>query len=70
MGSVDVVVGPPGREACPDVRERREQRLVEQFVPQPAIEALDEGVLDRLAGSIDGPVDAIVLVTCLASHCR
>ena len=31
MGSVEVVVGPPGRQARPDVRERGEQRLVQQL---------------------------------------
>jgi hypothetical protein len=31
------------------VRQRAEQRLVQEFIPQPSIEALDEGVLDRLA---------------------
>ena len=57
MGSVEVVVGPPGREACPDVRERGEQGLVEEFVPQPSVEALDEGILDRLARGDVVPVD-------------
>jgi len=33
MRSVEVVVGPPGRQACSDVRERGEQRLVEKLVP-------------------------------------
>jgi hypothetical protein len=31
------------------VRQRAKQRVVKEFVPQPSIEALDEGVLDRLA---------------------
>jgi hypothetical protein len=30
--------------------ERGEQRLVEAFVPEPAVEALDEGVLLWVAG--------------------
>ena len=37
--------------------KRREQGLVEQFVPQPAVEALDEGILDRLARGNVVPVD-------------
>ena len=36
-----------------------EQRLVEQLVPQPAIEALGEGILDRLARSDVVPVDPL-----------
>ena len=32
------------------MRQRSEQRLVEAFVAQPPVEALDEGVLCRLAG--------------------
>ena len=37
--------------------ERGEQRLVQQLVAQPAVEALDEGVLDRLARGDVVPVD-------------
>lgn len=54
---MQIVIGTPGRHGCPDVGERREQGLVEQFVPQPAVEALDEGILDRLARGNLVPVD-------------
>jgi hypothetical protein len=32
--------------------ERGKQRFVQQFIPQPAVEALDEGVLHGLAGAM------------------
>ena len=47
-----VVVGSPGVEHGAGLRQRREQRLVQALVPQPADEALDEGVLLRLAGAM------------------
>ena len=40
-----VVVVPPGRQDRPGLGQRGEQGLVEQLVPQPAVEALNEGVL-------------------------
>lgn len=40
--------------------ERCEQGLVQELVAQPAIEALDEGVLDRLSGIDVVPIDATV----------
>ena len=44
-----VVVAPPGFEHDTGVRQGWEQRLVQQFVAQPTIEALVEAVLLRLA---------------------
>jgi hypothetical protein len=41
--------------------KRREQRLVEAFVPQPAVEALDERMLLRLSGRDVVPRDAMLL---------
>lgn len=53
---MQIVIGAPGRHGCPDVSKRWEQGLIEQFVPQSAVEALDEGILDRLARSNVVPV--------------
>ena len=53
-----VVVAPPGLQHGAGVRQRAEQRLVEQLVAQPAVEALDEAVLLRLAGRDVVPADA------------
>ena len=44
-----VVVAPPGFERGAGVGQRSEQRLVQQLVPQPAVEALVVAVLLRLA---------------------
>ena len=44
-----VLVVPPGAEHEPGVGQRGEQRLVEAFVTQATVEALDEAVLHRLA---------------------
>ena len=62
MRSDVVVVVLPRRQSCAGVGERGEQRLVEQFVAQPAVETLDEGVLGRLAGRDVVPFDALVLL--------
>lgn len=56
---MQIVIGAPGRHGCPDVGERWEQGLIEQFVPQPAVEALDERILDWLARGNVVPVDPI-----------
>jgi hypothetical protein len=45
-----VVVRQPSRQRSAGLGERGEQRLVEQLVTKPAVEALDEGVLGRLPG--------------------
>ena len=46
-----VVVGPPFFDDLSGVWQAGEEMLVEALVAQPAIEALDEAVLGRLAGS-------------------
>jgi hypothetical protein len=45
-----VVVALPDCQHFAGVGKGREQRLVETFVSQPAVEALDERVLLRLSG--------------------
>src|SRR6185437_11842383 len=58
MWPCGVVVLTPGFEHGAGLRQRVEQCLVEQLVPEAAVEALDEGVLDRLAGVDVVPSDA------------
>jgi len=38
-----VVIDPPASERYAGLGRRREQRLIRQFIPQSAVEALDEG---------------------------
>jgi len=52
-----VVVTPPRFQHGTRVGQRAEQRLVEQLIAQPAVEALDEAVLLRLAGRDVVPAD-------------
>lgn len=49
MRADGVVVRPPRLKNLPGMAQGGEQGLVEAFVPQPAIEALHEGVLLRLS---------------------
>ena len=49
MRPLRVVFDPPGFDDPPDLRHRDEPVLVQALVPEPAIEALDVGVLVRLA---------------------
>ena len=44
-----VVVGLPRRNQLAGMRQRAEQALVQALVAEPAVEALDERILDRLA---------------------
>jgi len=44
-----VVIVLPDRQSLADMGERSEERLVQQLVAQPAVEALDEGILLWLA---------------------
>lgn len=44
-----VVIDPPASERDAGLGQRGEQRLIQQFIPKPAVEALDEGVLHELA---------------------
>ena len=48
--------------------ERGEERLVQKFVAQSAVEALDEGILLRLAGRNVMPLDPSLL--CPAQYCH
>src|SRR5438034_9902729 len=50
VGPSLVVVDPPFFNDLPGVNKSQEPVLVEALVPQAAVEALDEGVLDGLAG--------------------
>jgi hypothetical protein len=52
-----VVVQPPALKQAPRVSEILEDLLVQELVPQPADEALDEGVLLRLARRDVMPVE-------------
>jgi len=49
MRSGFVVVGAPSTEQRVDLGKCGEQRLIQEFVAQPAVERLDEGVLDRFS---------------------
>ena len=50
--SDEVVVEPPALDDGAGLGEGGEDLLVEAFVAQPAVEALDEAVLLRLAGAM------------------
>lgn len=53
-----VVVYPPGFDDAPGVTETVEEMLVQALVAQPAVEALDEGVLCRLSRRDVVPLNA------------
>ena len=61
MRSDGVVVVPPDRQSFSRMAERGEQRLVEQLVTQPPVEALDESVLLWLAGRNVMPLNPCIL---------
>ena len=61
MGSDGVVVGAPSLDDPPRLGQRGEGVLIEAFIAQPAVEALHEGILDRLAGGDVMPFDSGVL---------
>jgi hypothetical protein len=61
MRSHRVVVVPPNCQYFAGVGKGREQRLIEALVPQPSVEALDEGILLRLSGRDVVPRDAVFL---------
>src|SRR5260370_17214906 len=48
MRPLFIVILPPSFQHGTGVRQRPEQRLVQQLIPQPAVEALDEAVLPFL----------------------
>src|SRR5271166_694351 len=56
-----VVVVFPSQKSRARMRQRREQRLVEQLIAQPPIEAFDKGILLRLAGGDVVPLDAVLV---------
>ena len=64
-----IVIVAPGRQQLSRLAERREQRLVEEFVAQPPVKTLDERVLLRLAGLDVMPVDAGGLAPLAGSPC-
>ena len=55
-----VIVLPSGQHEA-GMGQRGEQRFVKAFVPQAAVEALDEAVLHRLAQSDVMPLDPSLL---------
>ena len=61
VGSVGVVVVAPALERAADVWQRAEQGLVQELVAQPAVEAFDEGVLDRLSRRDVMPADVALI---------
>jgi len=56
-----VVVDAPDSKHLSDVTQRGEQRLIQKLVAEPAVEALDKGILLRLTGSDLVPFDAALL---------
>ncbi len=61
MRAYVVVVVPPCAQHRPSMAEAAEQGLVQALVSQPPVEALDEGVLGRLAGRDIVPLDPALL---------
>ena len=61
MGPEVVVVVPPGFQLPAGMGEAGEDRLVQELVPEPGIEALDESVLIGLARRDVVPLDAPLL---------
>jgi hypothetical protein len=51
VGPHAVVVPPPTLDGAPRVGEIEQELLVQGFVAQLAVKALDVGVVDRLAGA-------------------
>jgi len=60
--AVVVVVEAPSLDDPPGGRQALEEMLVEAFVAEATVEALHEGVLDRLAWRDVVPFDAVVLL--------
>ena len=44
-----IVVLPPGLDGVPGITEAKEPMAVQTLVAESSVEALDEGVLDRLS---------------------
>lgn len=62
MGSVLVIVLPPSTDDLPGMTVTGKQMLIETLVPEPAVEALDEAILHRLARRDVVPLDAALLL--------
>ena len=61
MGSDGIVVDQPEGQGLAGLTERGEHGLVQQFVAEPAVKALDEGVLLGLAWCDVVPLDLLLL---------
>src|SRR5437667_11139776 len=59
MRPLGVVLLPPGLDLLLGLGQRGEVMLVQALVPQLAIEALDETVLDRMPGPDEVEADAL-----------
>ncbi len=57
MGTHRIVVFLPVRQNLSGMAERRKQRFVETFIPQPTVETFDKAVLLRFPRGDVGPVD-------------
>ena len=67
MLAVVFVVVAPCRNHAEDMAQSREQHFVHAFLSHPAVEALDQTVLHRLAGCDIVPFDVLAL---LPLECR
>lgn len=61
MRSPVIVVVDPGRDLLSGVVQPEEQRLVQEFVAHPPVEAFAEAVLHGLAGGDEMPGDPMLL---------
>jgi hypothetical protein len=61
MWPIVVVIVPPGFQHGTGMQQRAEQRLVEQLIAQPVVEALDEPVLLRLSRRDVVPTNAALV---------
>lgn len=57
MGSMGIIIDPPGLDDPARHRQATEHVLVEALVAEAAVEAFNEGVLHRLAGRDVVPVE-------------
>src|SRR5690606_4027738 len=58
--SLAVVIADPFANRAAGMAEAEEQRLIEQLIPHPAVEALDECILHRLSRRNIVPVDLVL----------
>lgn len=52
MRAMVIVVYPPLFELITGVFDRTEQLDIQAFIPESSVEALDEAILQRLAGAV------------------